>query len=209
MPGVVPTDEAYPRRAADSPKSTRVVRIVGTWSVLGGEWRARLAERRGCGGYTMQRRQTGRDWEGEPWAISTKSGFARTRACTRRSTTRGARSGAIPKRIAARPGSEAYGPARPGHARDARRPSLQPGRGDARAPGQGDLWGKQRALIEEDEQNAYKLAGIPEDEIRCRASNAIGDDAAEAQPRAARGHQRDRCGQPAPARARGFPEREE
>jgi len=41
-----------------------------------------------------------------------------------------------------------------------------------------ELWGKQRALIEEDEDDGIKLEGFPEEDIP-RIMAAMGDDAAE------------------------------
>lgn len=44
-----------------------------------------------------------------------------------------------------------------------------------------ELWGRQSALIEEDEDDGLKLAGFPEDEIPS-ILDAMGDDAAEILP---------------------------
>jgi hypothetical protein len=75
-------------------------------------------------------------------------------------------------------------------------------------PGQADLWGKQQALIEEDDQNAYNLAGIPDEQIP-DVLDAIGDDAAEANPELPEGTSATGSGSPLEPAHGGFPEREE
>ncbi len=104
------------------------------------------------------------------------------------------------------PGSETSGPAdrgTPGTPDD-----LPYGLGEATPehPGQGDLWGEQRALVEEDEQEGYKLAGIPEDEIPT-VLDAIGGDAAEALPESPEGTSATGAGSPLQPDHGGFPER--
>jgi hypothetical protein len=76
------------------------------------------------------------------------------------------------------------------------------------APASGDLWGEQQALIEEDQQNAYNLQGIPEDEVDA-VLDAIGDDAAEANPEAPEGTSATGAGSPLEPPHGGFPERNE
>jgi hypothetical protein len=74
-------------------------------------------------------------------------------------------------------------------------------------PGAGDLWGKQQPLIEEDERNAYNLEGIPEDQIPA-VLEAIGDDAAEANPELPGGTSATGAGSPMEPDHGGFPERD-
>jgi hypothetical protein len=82
------------------------------------------------------------------------------------------------------------------------------GEATPKSPGQGELWGEQQALIEEDEQNAYNLEGIPEEEIG-EVLEAIGDDAAEANPELPGGTSATGAGSPLEPDHGGFPEREE
>jgi hypothetical protein len=106
------------------------------------------------------------------------------------------------------PGDEAYG--QPDRATPGTPDDLPYDLGEAtpERPGQGDLWGKQQALIEEDDKNAYNLAGIPEDEID-DVLDAIGDDAAEANPELPEGTSATGSGSPLEPAHGGFPEREE
>jgi hypothetical protein len=116
--------------------------------------------------------------------------------------------GCDPEEDRCAPDDEAYGPAdrvTPGTPDDL---PYSLGEATPERPGQGDLWGNQQALIEEDEQNAYNLQGIPEDEID-DVMNAIGDDAAEANPELPEGTSATGTGSPLEPAHGGFPEREE
>lgn len=68
-----------------------------------------------------------------------------------------------------------------------------------------DLWGKQSALIEEDEEDGLKLEGFAEDQIPS-ILDAMGDDSAEVLPDSPGGTSA--TGAPGEPDFGGFPERE-